>query len=334
MIFSVSSSSRSSRATASALTLRRGRVARIALGSATAAASLLLSLPLSLLTPATQARAQSIEGADSSIAAIKQPPAETIVHAFGGSSADGSAPQSALTEAADGTLYGTTNAGGTANDGIVYKIAPGATHESVLHNFGDGTAQTDGQAPAGSLAIGCDGTLYGTTGAGGASDNGTVFKITPGGKLTVLHSFAGGTDGGDPVAGVTIGNDGLLYGTTSSGGISSGNGGSGGGTVFSLRTDGTGYHIQFLFTDASPSEDGGQAECHAPSRAETQHRALRRQRRWAASTAPARSLRSRQAPAPTSAKITVLHNFGDEQRRKRRSRFRVPAACCSTRRAT
>ncbi len=71
------------------------------------------------------------------------------------------------------------------------------------------------------------GTLYGTTGQGGAYDNGTVFSITPDGTESVLHSFGSGRDGSAPFAGLT-GIRGTLYGTTYYGGRHAG------GTVFSI----------------------------------------------------------------------------------------------------
>ena len=65
-----------------------------------------------------------------------------------------------------------------------------------------------------------DGNFYGTTAAGGANGNGTVFKITPSGTLTTLHSFDG-TDGSNPIAGLVQATDGNFYGTTATGGGSS-----------------------------------------------------------------------------------------------------------------
>jgi uncharacterized repeat protein (TIGR03803 family) len=89
------------------------------------------------------------------------------------------------TEGTDGNFYGTTFYGGTNNQGVVYKITP-AGKITLLHTF----TGSDGANPAGILLQGSDGNFYGTTYNGGASGaNGTVFKITPAGVLTVLHSF-------------------------------------------------------------------------------------------------------------------------------------------------
>src|SRR6185503_16435218 len=60
-----------------------------------------------------------------------------------------------------------------------------------------------------------DGNLYGTTGADGTNGAGTVFRLTTAGQLTILHSFTGGSDRGNPIGGVIQATDGNLYGTTS-----------------------------------------------------------------------------------------------------------------------
>lgn len=92
----------------------------------------------------------------------------------------------------------------------------------------------DGAYPAFSqVAFDKAGNLYGTTYAGGASDNGTVFKLTPSGTETGLYSFAGGVDGYQPNSGVILDKLGNLYGTTVSGGLN------GYGTVFKLTPSGT-----------------------------------------------------------------------------------------------
>jgi uncharacterized repeat protein (TIGR03803 family) len=92
--------------------------------------------------------------------------------------------------------------------------------------------KTNGAAPYFmSLAQGTDGNFYGTTYSGGAHNDGTVFKITPSGSLTVLHSFDG-TDGQYPYAGLVLATNGNFYGTTSSGGAH------GEGTVFEITAAG------------------------------------------------------------------------------------------------
>jgi uncharacterized repeat protein (TIGR03803 family) len=105
----------------------------------------------------------------------------------------------------------------------------GQTTFTVLASF-DGT---DGAYPyLGTLVQGTDGNFYGTTSGGGANNAGTVFKITPSGTLTTLHSFDS-TDGANPDGGLFLAANGVLYGTTSSGGAD------GYGTVFKITESGT-----------------------------------------------------------------------------------------------
>jgi uncharacterized repeat protein (TIGR03803 family) len=154
---------------------------------------------------------------------------------------DGSVPNASLTEVG-GTLYGTTSDGGSfycypgsayLPCGTVFSITPSGM-EKVLHRFSGSGNGTDGAYPVASL-IDVKGTLYGTTQYGGAyscdigGSCGTVFSILPSGAAeTVLHSFGSGTDGIDPVAGLTEAK-GTLYGTTLFGGAHAH------GTVFSLK---------------------------------------------------------------------------------------------------
>ena len=150
----------------------------------------------------------------------------TTLHSFDG--ADGDQTLAALVQATNGNLYGTTAAGGASGYGTVFKITPSGTL-TTLHSF-DGT---DGQTPEAALVQATDGNFYGTTYyAGGANGDGTVFKITPSGALTTLHSFDG-TDGADPGAALVQDTNGTFYGTTEVGGTSSDCSG-GCGTIFSL----------------------------------------------------------------------------------------------------
>jgi uncharacterized repeat protein (TIGR03803 family) len=161
-------------------------------------------------------------------------------------------PEAGLIQGTDGNFYGTTEYGGAGQGcnggscGTVFKITPGGTL-TTLHSFD----KSDGGNPAAGLILGTDGNFYGTTLYGGAKSCvdgagidlgcGTIFKITPSGTLTTLHSFDN-TDGSLPV-GLVQGTDGNFYGTTNQGGAngacSDGSVGSGCGTVFKITPGGT-----------------------------------------------------------------------------------------------
>jgi uncharacterized repeat protein (TIGR03803 family) len=151
---------------------------------------------------------------------------ETVLYSFAKDGLDGNTPYAGLILDKTGNLYGTTYVGGANGYGTVFKITPTGT-ETVLHSFAfDGA---DGFNPYAALVFDKTGNLYGTTVLGGVNELGTVFKITPTGTETVLHSFANdGTDGYYPFAGLVLGKKGILYGTTYEGGSL------GDGTVFKI----------------------------------------------------------------------------------------------------
>jgi uncharacterized repeat protein (TIGR03803 family) len=147
---------------------------------------------------------------------------------------DGEAPTGGLVQAASGEFYGTTKAGGANGWGTVFKISPSGTL-STLYSFCSQTGCADGEYPYGGLVRAASGNFYGTTANGGASDAGTIFKITPNGTLTTLHNFcsqAGCADGSDPQAALIQATDGNFYGTTFYGGDDAG------GTVFKITPSG------------------------------------------------------------------------------------------------
>jgi uncharacterized repeat protein (TIGR03803 family) len=138
----------------------------------------------------------------------------SLVHAFSGGAADGGNPQAALIQTPDGFFYGTTDNGGTAGLGTVFRMTVDGT-VTVLHAF---TGGADGSHPRAALTPAPDGTFYGTTRTGGSANAGTVFRMTAAGTVTILYSFPGGAGGQHPEAPVIIGSDGDLYGTTLDGG--------------------------------------------------------------------------------------------------------------------
>jgi uncharacterized repeat protein (TIGR03803 family) len=186
--------------------------------------------------------------------AITPSGAETVLHSFGGS-ADGADPRAGLINVG-GTLYGTTRNGGTMNSGcgdgcgIVFSITTSGT-ETVLHSF-EGYPD-DGAYPAADL-LNVNGTLYGTTGAGGSASCGqrgtvgcgTVFTISASGEENVLFSFGARNEDCCPSSGL-INVNGTLYGTTS---IHF-------GKVFKISTSGTENPIHKFKGDNGAAPYGG-----------------------------------------------------------------------------
>ena len=138
----------------------------------------------------------------------------TLLKIFGpnpsGQFSSGNDPVGSLVEGNDGFLYGATRSGGSQNAGVIFKISKSGTFK-VLHNFCSAAGCADGIDPI-PLMLGNDGNLYGGTLAGGTSNNGTIFRITPIGALTTLHSLNDTTDGGPPSTALLQASDGNFYG--------------------------------------------------------------------------------------------------------------------------
>jgi uncharacterized repeat protein (TIGR03803 family) len=155
---------------------------------------------------------------------------------------DGAFPEAPLIEGSDGYLYGTTRAGGLFGAGVIFRIRPDGTGFTRLHQFGPVTSadpvvkNVGGTNPAGSL-LQVGNYLYGAAAAGGTAERGTIYRILMDGTgFEVVHEFTdiattdpgANADGAAPLAGLTDGGDGLLYGVASSGGAN------GAGTLFSI----------------------------------------------------------------------------------------------------
>jgi uncharacterized repeat protein (TIGR03803 family) len=100
-----------------------------------------------------------------------------LFHTFTGP--DGINPVGALVQGPNGNLYGATTGGGAAFGGTIFEISTDGSVFKTIHSFGDGSVPNDGTSPNGSLILGQDGNLYGTTYYGGSAGLGTIFKITP-----------------------------------------------------------------------------------------------------------------------------------------------------------
>lgn len=148
---------------------------------------------------------------------------ETVLHAFTGTGGDGANPYDALVQDPKGNLFGTTVYGGGSSAcsggcGTVFGVNP-AGQEAVLYSFKGGA---DGINPFAGLVRDAEGNLYGTTNLGGSYGQGTVFELDNTRKETVLYTFMGGADGGQPLLGYLLRDaEGNLYATTVRGGASS-----------------------------------------------------------------------------------------------------------------
>jgi len=170
---------------------------------------------------------------------------ETVLYHFTGGS-DGNGPECGLSSDGKGNFYGTTGSGGIGF-GTVFELSPngnGGWNETVLHSF---TGGVDGSTPYFTYVIlDSAGNLYGTASGGGANGQGVVFELSPiaGSWVeTVLYSFRGSADGGDPENGLVRDSTGNLYGRNSAG-------------VFELSPSGGGWTEQVIYRFEGGNNDG------------------------------------------------------------------------------
>ena len=138
------------------------------------------------------------------------------IYTFNG--VEGAAPVGRIEFGSDGmTLFGIAEGGGLHGQGTVFMFDTSTTAPPAdIHDFEAGT--DDGEQPTGWLTLGPNGTIYGTTMGGGTYSSGEIFSISPTGNVSPVYFFKAPPDGELPVAGVTIGPDGNVYGTTLAGG--------------------------------------------------------------------------------------------------------------------
>ncbi len=161
-----------------------------------------------------------------------------LLHSFVGGASDGLWPSGSLIIRGS-MLYGMTEEGGVSNLGTIFKIKKDGTQFALLHSFAGGLS--DGFWPLESLIV-KGSLLCGMTEYGGADNKGTIFKVKNDGTgFILLHSFTGGASDGQGPVGSLIVKGSLLYGMTSEGGV-------GTGTLFKIKTDGTGFTLLHSFT--------------------------------------------------------------------------------------
>jgi uncharacterized repeat protein (TIGR03803 family) len=185
---------------------------------------LVLPVAVALLAPA-QARAAS----------------EVVLHSFdaldaNGRNVDGAGALGGLMIGLDGKLHGANGGGGPGPGGTGFSITTAGAYAVKF----PATINTPGPSNLESgLVQDAGGNFYGTSCNGGASGLGTVYQVTPGNVVDVLHSFSGVSSGYCPVARPVFGTDGALYGVTSQGGLQGGFA----GTVYKVNTDGSGFEV-------------------------------------------------------------------------------------------
>ncbi len=132
----------------------------------------------------------------------------TNIYSFTGG-VDGYNPAAPLVRGPDGNFYGSTLMGGDDGDGNIFCVTP----DGRLTNLYSFTNGIDGGFVTNALTFGADGNIYGVTQTGGASQKGSVFRLTTNGVCSTIYSFTGTTDGSGPND-LLLGADGSFYGTT------------------------------------------------------------------------------------------------------------------------
>jgi uncharacterized repeat protein (TIGR03803 family) len=164
---------------------------------------------------------------------------ESVLYSFKNTN-DGINPLSGLIQLPDSNFYGTTNFGGTYNNGTIYSVSPQGI-ESVLYSFESGN---DGANPISGLVLANDGWLYGTTYFGGSQNGGVIYKYKNNIE-SVVYSFNINQDGGNPSAGLIQASNGNLYGTTYYGGIN------GKGTIYKYDLNNSQFNVLYNFNGES-----------------------------------------------------------------------------------
>jgi hypothetical protein len=183
---------------------------------------------------------------------------QTILHTFGVTTIDGQNPNGGLVFDRKGSLFGSTNLGGTAlvNSGTIFEFTPSPSgwNETILYSFNGGSAA--GCLPAGGVIFGPGGRLYGSAYGGGIYGSGAFFEAGSGAKgwgEAVILPFGGNTAGMNPAGLLSTDSSGNLYGTTEYGG---GGTGLGSGTVYKMTPNSNGWTGTLIYA-FSGGADGG-----------------------------------------------------------------------------
>ena len=182
----------------------------------------------------------------------------TQLHSFGADEFDGDGPTGGLVEGRDGNFYGVTASGGVntcpeipngvGNCGTAFRMTPEG-NVTLLHSFGSDAK--DGILPAGPLVEAADGNFYGATQIGGEFGAGALFRMTPAGEVTTVHSFGRVIeDGQAPAPGLLLARDGTIFGATVGGR----------GTVFQYNPANGEFSVLFRFGATPGINDGNGAQ--------------------------------------------------------------------------
>jgi uncharacterized repeat protein (TIGR03803 family) len=136
-----------------------------------------------------------------------------VVYNFNADAAYGGWGYAPLVQDASGFLYGVEAQGGPLGGGVVFRVNPSNGRIALLHNFIEQDQSGGGWIPAGGLVLGTDGNLYGSANAGGANNDGVLFKVTKSKVYTQLFAFDG-TDGARPESTSMQHTNGIIYGVT------------------------------------------------------------------------------------------------------------------------
>ena len=216
------------------------------------------------------------------------------IHDFGIGN-DGQNPDGSFFQASNGLLYGMTSNGGNNNYGTIFSYNISTGIETVLHNFGNGT---DGIRPFGSLLQANNGVLYGMTNQGGSNGFGIIFSYNiSNSSYTDIHNFSGGTtDGSSPYGSLIQASNGLLYGTTYTGGTDNY------GTIFNFNISNSSYSDIYNF-------NGGTTDGSSPNGSLIQvNNGLLYGMTWIGGSNNVGTIFSYNI---STGKDSILHNFGN-----------------------